>query len=149
MSEKTFENVPVSPLSHIVLSLSLILQADCQRRLRAHPWGHGSAEGPGCHQPVTVRRQLPERRQPDPPSARPNQVRREVKGEESHPQRVTLKFPCLWWQLVTQRADTRAPRQNKHCQVALMEPQHAGQTQRAESLWHENSCFSLSLIYSA
>lgn len=62
-SEKTFENVPVS-LSHIVLSL--ILQAHCQRRLCAHPRGDGSPEGPGGHQPVTVRWQLPERRQPDP-----------------------------------------------------------------------------------
>lgn len=78
MSEKTFENVPVS-VFHIVLSL--ILQAHCQRRLCTHPWGDGSAEGPGCCQPVTVRRQLPERRQPDPQSARQNQVR--GRGEEA------------------------------------------------------------------
>lgn len=77
VSEKTFENVSLS-LSHIVLSL--ILQAHCQRRLRPHPWGDGSAEGPGGHQPVAVRRQLPERRQPDSQSARQNQVR--GRGEE-------------------------------------------------------------------
>lgn len=67
-----FENVPLS-LSHIVLSL--ILQAHCQRCLCAHPRGDGTAEGPGIHQPLAVRRQLPKRRQPDPQSARQNQVR--------------------------------------------------------------------------
>lgn len=86
--KRPFENVPVS-LSHIVLSL--ILQAHCQRRLCAHPRGDGSAEGPGGHQPVTVRRQLPEWRQPDPPSARQNQVR----GRDRRGQRVTLNLDAV------------------------------------------------------
>lgn len=58
LKRKDLWKCPTVSLSHIVLSL--ILQAHCQGRLCAHPRSHGSAQGPGGHQPLAVRRQLPE-----------------------------------------------------------------------------------------
>lgn len=67
----SWSQVRPSPLMFV----ALVPQADRQRCLRAHPRGHGSKERPRRFQQVAVRRQLPDRRQPDPQSARQDQVR--------------------------------------------------------------------------